>query len=53
MVNITLSEDYDENDMFICYEHGTKKNSESLTGVEPVASKKPVGRSRPFFYVHM
>ena len=32
------------------HEHGTKKNSESLTGIEPMASQIPVGRSNQLSY---
>ena len=28
-----------------CREHGTKKKSESLTGIEPMTFRTPVGRS--------
>ncbi len=31
-------------------EHGTKKNSESPTGVEPMASQIPVGHSNQLSY---
>ena len=30
-------------EMFICHERGTKKKSESRTGIEPMASQIPVG----------
>ena len=32
------------------HEHGTKKNSESSTGIEPMASQIPVGRSNQLSY---
>ncbi len=32
------------------HEHGTKKNSESPTGIEPMASQIPVGRSNQLSY---
>ncbi len=31
-------------------QHGTKKNSESPTGIEPMASQIPVGRSNQLSY---
>ena len=37
---------FNEDDLFQrCHVYGTKKNSESPTGIEPMASQIPVGRS--------
>ena len=35
----------DEDEMIICHERGAKKKSESSTGIEPMASQIPAGRS--------
>ena len=45
MVNVNLSEDYDEGDKHGTWTWDKEKNSESQTGVEPMASKIPIGRS--------
>ena len=37
---------FDKDDMLICQERGTKKNSESRTGIEPMASQMLVGALR-------
>ena len=40
-----------EDDLFRqSHEHGTKKTSESPTGIEPMASQIPVGRSNQLSY---
>ena len=36
---------HDKDDMFICHKRGTKKKSELQTGIEPIASQIPAGRS--------
>ena len=34
---------FNKDGLFICHERGTKENSESPRGIEPMASQIPVG----------
>ena len=50
MVNFKLGETNVKMKWLACHEHGTKKNSKSSTGFEPMTSQTPGGPSIPLSY---